>query len=318
MRVFVAVAEAEGFAEAARRLRRSAPAVTRAIAALERRVGARLLHRTTRSVRLTEAGARYLIDCKRLLAELDDADAAASGAASEPQGALAVTAPALFGRLYVAPILLRFLARHPKVTVRALLVDRVVRLLDEGFDVAVRIAHLPDSSLTAVRVGQVRRVIVGAPGYLAARDIPRTPSDLAGHDAVGFSTDGAAVAPWVFEPRPGSRTRPHGEPSQQLVVNTADVAVAAAVAGHGLTRALSYQVADDVAAGRLRIVLADYEPPPIPVHLVYLEGRHAAAKVRAFVEFAAAELRAHPGLARFDQAPNAAPTTRSIQRRVPS
>lgn len=312
MRVFVAVAEAQGFAEAARRLRRSAPAVTRAIAALERRLGTRLLHRTTRSVRLTEAGERYLVDCKRLLAELDDADAAASGAASEPRGTLAVTAPALFGRLYVAPILLRFLARHPHVTVRALFVDRVVHLLDEGVDVAVRIAHLPDSSLTGVRVGQVRRVVVAAPSYLAARGTPREPADLAGHDAIGFSPDGAVVAPWPFEPRPGSRTRPRGAPRQQLVVNTADVAIAAAVAGRGLTRALSYQVAGDVDAGRLRIVLADYEPPPIPVHLVFPEGRYAAAKVRAFVELAAAELRAHPGLARFDDA--AAPTARRRRR----
>jgi DNA-binding transcriptional LysR family regulator len=298
MRVFVEVAEAPGFAAAARRLRLSPPAVTRAVAALEQRVATRLLHRTTRSVRLTEAGERYLADCKRLLADVEDTEAAARGAGSEPRGQLAVTASVLFGRLYVAPILLDFLAHHRQVTARALFVDRIVHLLDEGFDVAVRIAHLPDSSLTAVRVGQVRRVVVVAPSYLAAHGTPHAPADLTDHDAVGFAQGGVAPAPWIFEPRAGKRRREVGAPRQQLIVNSADVAIAAALAGHGLTRVFSYQVADHVEARRLRIVLAEHEPPPIPVHLVYAGGRHVAAKVRAFVDFAAERLRGHPGLTR--------------------
>ncbi len=299
MKVFVAVAEGRGFAEAARRLRLSPPAVTRAVAALEQRVGARLLHRTTRSVRLTEAGERYLADCRRLLAEVEEAEAVARGSGAEPQGQLAITASVLFGRLHVAPILLDFLAQHRRVSARALFVDRVVHLIDEGFDVAVRIAHLSDSSLTAVRVGQVRRVVVAAPSYLEARGVPREPHDLAGHDAVGFAQAGSEGGPWVFGPRAGKRRGESVAPRQQLVVNAAEVAIAAAVAGHGLTRVLSYQVAEDVDARRLRIVLAAYEPPPIPLHLVDPAGRHAAAKVRAFVALAAERLRSAPGLARF-------------------
>jgi DNA-binding transcriptional LysR family regulator len=163
----------------------------------------------------------------------------------------------------------------------------------------VRIAHLPDSSLTAVRVGQVRRVVVASPSYLKARGTPRAPGDLAAHAAVGFSQAGSEGAPWVFGTSTGKKRRASISPRQQLVVNAAEVAIAAAVAGYGLTRVLSYQVAEDVDAGRLRIVLAAHEPPPIPVHLVYPAGRHAAAKVRAFVELAAERLRSHPGLARF-------------------
>ncbi|MCW7538365.1 LysR family transcriptional regulator [Aquabacterium sp. A7-Y] len=292
MEVFVAVAEAAGFAAAARRLRLSAPAVTRAVVALEQRIGARLLHRTTRSVRLTEAGERYLLDCKRLLAELEEADASARGAYAEPQGQLAVTASSLFGRLHVAPLLFDFLDAHPRLRVRSFFVDRVVNLVDEGLDIAVRIAHLPDSSLTAVPVGAVRRVVVATPAYLAARGEPQRPADLAQHDAIGSSQTGGRDAPWLFGPPDAGREREAVQPRVRLVVNAGEVGIAAALAGRGLTRALSYQVAADVQAGRLQIVLAGHEPPPIPVHLVYAEGRRAAAKVRAFIDFAAPRLRA--------------------------
>jgi DNA-binding transcriptional LysR family regulator len=292
MRVFMAVADEGGFAAAARRLSLSPPAVTRAIASLEERLGTRLLHRTTRIVRLTEAGTRFLVDCRRILAEVEEAEASATGAHRDPRGQLAVTAPILFGRRYVSQIVLDFLDRYPQVSVRTMLADRIVDIVDEGFDVAVRIAHLPDSSLSAVRVGSVRRVVCAAPGYLAARGMPRTPADLAHHEAVVFSS-AASVDDWVFDTATGT----HGvRPPGRLIVNTAEVAVAAAVAGRGLTRVLSYQIADELRDGRLKIVLADLEPAPLPIHLVHREGRRTTAKVRAFVDFAVARLRADTSL----------------------
>ena len=298
MRIFVAVADARGFAPAARGLGLSPPAVTRAIAALEARVGAQLLRRSTRSVALTEAGARFHADCKRILAEVDEAEASASGAHSVPQGLLSITAPVMFGRLHVAPVLLDFLAQQPQLKARSYFSDQIVHLLDEGFDVAVRIAHLSDSGLTAVRAGHVRRVVVASPQYLAEHGVPRTPADLAQHRGVGFSQHGSVSAAWVFYP-PGSGSTGSGEtahPQMQMVTNAGEMSIAAALAGHGLARALSYQVVGEVLAGRLQVVMADHEPPPIPVQLVYAEGRKASAKVRQFVDFALARLRAQPVL----------------------
>lgn len=299
MRVFVSVADARSFAAAGRALRLSPSAVTRAVGALEEHIGVPLLLRTTRLVRLTEAGEHYLAGCKRILLDLQEAEAQAGGAYAEPQGQLAVTAPVQFGRLHVAPLLMDFLAQHPGLTARAVFLDRVVHMIDEGFDVALRIADLPDSSLTAVRVGSVRRVVVASPGYLAARGEPLHPSDLARHDAIGTAPDGGTARPWRFPEEASHEGRALREfaPSRMaLTVNTGDVAIASACAGHGLARALSYQVADEVQAGRLKIVLAGFEPPRLPVHLVYPEGRRAAAKVRIFVDFAAERLRAHPVL----------------------
>lgn len=292
MRAFVAVAEGQGFAAAARRLAMSPPAVTRAIVALEDRIGTRLLHRTTRTVRLTEAGTRFLTDCKRILGELDEAEASAAGSHAEPRGRLAVTASVMFGRMYVAPIVLDFLALNPLVTARMLFLDRVVDLVVEGFDAAVRIAHLPDSSLTAVRVGQVRRVVCAAPGYLERRGTPRRLDELREHDAIIFSQTEAADE-WAFGAGSAGETV---RPPAKLIVNSSEVAIAAAVAGRGITRVLSYQAAAEVRAGRLAIVLDEFEPPAIPISVVYPEGRRAAAKVRAFVDFAVARLRADAAL----------------------
>jgi DNA-binding transcriptional LysR family regulator len=289
MRVFVAVAEAQGFALAARRLSMSPAAVTRAVAALEERIGTRLLHRTTRIVRLTEAGERFLSDCKRILGEIDGAEASAAGAHAEPRGRLAVTAPAMFGRMHVAPIVLDFLARHARVTAWMLFVDRIVDLFEEGIDVAVRIAHLPDSSLRAVRVGSVRWVICASPAYLAARGTPRTLADLAQHDTIAFSFSTSAQQ-WSF-----ASGKTLSLPTR-LVVNRNDVAIAAAVAGRGLARALSYQIAPELRAGKLQIVLSEFEPPPVPINVVYAEGRRAAAKVRAFVDLAVERLRSDRSL----------------------
>lgn len=298
MRIFVAVADQHGFAAAARQLQMSAPMVTRAVAALERRLGATLLQRTTRQVRVTETGARYLADCKRILGELAEADAQARGAHVVPQGHLIVTAPVLFGRMHIAPLLLDFLQAHPQVTARALFVDRVVDLLDEGVDVALRIAHLPDSSLTAVRVGQVRRVVVASPDYLARHGEPQVPADLGAHRAVGSVITGGEAPPWLLAAEAGKpeRLEQGPQPRMQLTLNGVEVGIAAARGGHGLARALSYQVADELDAGHLRIVLAPYEPPPLPIYLVHADGRRAAAKVRAFVDYAVERLRAQPVL----------------------
>ncbi|WP_437731951.1 LysR family transcriptional regulator [Sorangium sp. So ce1335] len=292
MRVFVAVAEEEGFAPAARRLSMSPPAVTRAVSALEERIGTRLLHRTTRIVRLTEAGARFLADCKRILGEIEEAEASAAGSHAELRGQIGVTAPVMFGRMFVAPAVFDFLARHPQVSARTLLVDRVVDMLDEGLDVAVRIAHLPDSSLSAIRVGSVRQVVCASPDYLAARGAPETPADLGRLDTIAFS-QAASPAEWSF---PSGARVEKVLPSSQLFVNTADVAIAAAVAGRGLARVLSYQAGPELRAGRLRIVLAAFEPPPVPIHVVHPEGRRAAARVRAFVDFLVERLRSETWL----------------------
>lgn len=298
MRIFVTVADAKGFAPAARQLGLSAPAVTRAVAALEDRIGTQLLRRSTRLVALTEAGVRFHADCKRILAEIDEAESSASGAHAVPQGLLSVTAPVIFGRLHVAPLLQDFLGLHPQVSARSLYTDQIVHLLDEGMDVALRIAHLPDSGLVAVRVGEVRRVVVASPQYLAEHGVPRTPQEVSQHRGIGFSQHGSVSSPWVFYP-PGRGARSDGEvahPRLRHVTNAGDASIGGALAHQGLARALSYQVAEHVLAGRLHIVMSDHEPPPIPVQIVHVDGRRAAAKVRAFVDYAAERLRAVPAL----------------------
>ncbi|MBU1353082.1 MAG: LysR family transcriptional regulator [Gammaproteobacteria bacterium] len=290
LRCFVAAADAGGFAVAARRLGCSAAAVTRAIAALEARLGVLLFQRSTRLVRLTEAGERFLADCRPILNDLQEAEQAASGAQAEAQGLLSITAPQMFGIQHVAPIVQSFLHVQPRVQVRTLFVNRLVHLLDEGMDVAIRIAHLPDSGLTAVQVGALRHLVVASPAYVAQHGEPRHPDELAAHHAIGFSFDARAVAPWKF--KDGAT----GQPQFAWISNSNEVDIAAAEAGLGLTRCLAYQAAASLRAGRLRIVLADHELPPVPVHIVYPAGRRAPAKVRAFVEFAREQLAAEPVL----------------------
>jgi DNA-binding transcriptional LysR family regulator len=287
MQVFVAVADTAGFAPAARKLRLSPPAVTRAIAGLEERLGVPLFHRTTRQVRLTAAGERFLEDCRRILAEIEEAEESAAGAHRQPRGRLMVTAPIRFGCMHVAPLLMEFLERYPEVSAQTLFVDRIVNLLEEGLDVAIRIGELPDSSLTAIPAGAVRRVICASPAYLEARGIPEVPADLRAHDTVLFSGL-TPRAEWSFRGGDGHLTVPV---SARLTVNTADVAICAASSGQGLTQLLSYMVAPELTAGRLKIVLADYETAPSPIHVVYQEGRKAAGRVRAFVDFMVDRLR---------------------------
>ncbi len=291
LRTFVAVADSGGFARGARSLGMSAPAATRAVAALEQRLGALLLQRTTRSLRLTEQGEVFVADARRILSELAAAEAAVTGARDEPRGTLSITAPALFGSRHIAPLLFEFLDLHQQMQARALFTNRLVHLIDEGFDVALRIAVLPDSGLTAVPVGRMRAVIVAAPDYLRRFGVPRSPVDLKQHRAVGFTIENQERVGWSF-----GHGRAPAPPQERLVVNANDVKVAAAVAGQGLARALAYQVSDEVRDGRLRVVLQDHEPPPVPVHLVYPAGRVASAKVREFVQFAAERLRALPVL----------------------
>ncbi|MEA1675386.1 LysR family transcriptional regulator [Nitrospirillum sp. BR 11163] len=286
MRTFVKVAEMESFAEAARHLHLSAPAVTRTIAALEETIGARLFVRTTRSVKLTEAGGRYFDDCRRILADITEAEAAAAGSYATPSGMLAVTASALFGQMYVLPIVTEYLDSYPTMAARTFFVDRPVNIVEEGVDVAVRIGRLPDSGFTAIKVGSVRRVVCGAPAYFEAHGVPLTPADLKGH-RVAASTSAWASPEWRF----AGDQRVVLTPTLQC--NTNEAAIATAAAGWGLTRVLHYQIGPALLEGRLRVVLSEHEEAPLPIHVLHPEGRHAPAKVRAFIDLAVDRLRAN-------------------------
>lgn len=292
MQVFAAVAQDQGFSAAARRLGLSAASVTRAVAALEKRIGTLLLTRTTRSVHLSEAGQRYLEDCRRILAEVQEAEDSAAGSHAQPRGQLTITAPVLFGELFVTPVMVDYLTQFPEVCINALLVDRVVSMVEEGIDVAVRIGELPDSNQHAIRVGEVRRVICGSPDFLTAHGRPRHPYDLAQAPVIATSSIGQ-LRTWPFldggEPL-------SVRPEPRLVVTANQAAITAACLGLGLTRVLSYQVASKVASGELEIVLADFELPPLPIHVVYQGGRKAPVRVRSFVDFAVKTLREHPAL----------------------
>ena len=292
MTVYVAVAEEESFAGAARRLGMSPPAVTRAIAALEDRLGVKLLNRTTRHVRATEAGERYLDDARRVIAAADEADEAAVGINAQPRGHMTVTAPVLFGRMYVMPGIVDYLQQHPDTSVSALFLDRVVNMLEEGVDVGIRIGELSDSSYRALRVGHVRRVLCAAPSYLQRRGIPQVPQDLKQHDVIVASSLSQNIE-WRFVDQ--------GEPSSvrinpRLTVSSNDGAIEAATLGLGVTRLMSYQVAPMLAVGTLKVVLSEFESPRVPIHIIHREGRHASAKMRAFIDLMAEHLRAEPSL----------------------
>jgi len=293
MSTFVAVVDCGGFAGAGRKLHLSAAAVTRAIAELEERLGVRLLSRTTRSVRVTDAGALYVQDCRRILAEVEDADDAASGAHGVARGHLIITAPVLFGQMYVAPLVAEYLRACPEVALSCWFADRVVNLVDEGVDVAIRIGHLPSSSsLHARLVGRVRQLVCASPRYLAESSALQHPRDLAEHCVISASAV-TPTADWRFEDATdGAAVRV--EP--RVTTTTNDSAIALAVAGFGVTRVMSYQAAPHIADGSLRAVLREFEPAPIPVHVVYREGRRASQKVRAFVDLAVARLAAHPAI----------------------
>ncbi len=292
MTTFVAVVESGGFASAARKLNMSPPVVTRAVAELEERLGLRLLTRTTRVVRVTDAGARFAEDCRRILADIEEAETVATGTHAAPRGTLTLTAPVLFGQLYVTPILVRYLQQYPEVDAQCLFLDRVVNVVEEGIDVAVRIGELPDSSLQAARVGRVRRVLVAAPSYLKAQGVPQRPEDLARH-AIVSASGVTPVSEWRFNDA-GKPLLQRMQPRMRTTTN--DSAIAAAVAGLGVTRLLSYQVAAYVRSGALQVLMEDFESAPLPVHVVHHEGRRATQKVRAFIDLAVDTLRTDPAL----------------------
>lgn len=292
MTAFVGVASAGGFAAAGRDLGLSAPSVTRLISELETKLGARLFHRTTRSLGLTQAGARYLDDCIRILADLEEADRQAAGVHGEPSGKVSITGSGMFGRLVLTPLLYELMDVYPKLSISTFFLDRVVHMVDEGFDVAVRIAHLPDSTLAATKVGTVRRVVCASPDYIFAHGLPVVPDDLDDHACINVS----ALSPtgvWDFEMERGPLAK---TVDARLHVNTADAAIVAAIEGRGVTRVLSYMVADHVKSGALQIVMQLHEMPPVPVHVMHKEMGQTSARVRATVDHLVKKLRISPAL----------------------
>lgn len=280
MRAFVTVAELRGFAPAARKLGISPSGVTRLVAGLEDHLGIRLLQRTTRAVALSDAGGRYLDRARRILADVTEADEAARAERRDPAGRLVVTAPLVFGRMHVAPVLGAFLARHRAVVGELVLADRMVQLVDEGVDVAVRIGHLADAGLVARKVGETRRVWVASPDYLGRRGRPTSERTLAAHDVVHCTAIQTAPE-FVLHTARGVRRVAF---TPRFVTNSVDAAIGQAELGFGITSVLGYQVADAVRAGRLELVLEASEPPPLPIHLVYAHRRNLSAVVRAFTE----------------------------------
>ncbi len=287
MRLYVAIGDAGSLSAAARGLKVPLPTVSRKLALLEQHLGVRLVVRTTRKFVLTDAGRAYLDSCRRLLAEIEDAERMAAGEYEAPKGRLYVTAPIVFGRLHVLPVALAFLKAYPDVDLRLSLVDRIADMIEEGIDVALRIAHLADSSLIAARVGTVRLVTCGAPAYLKANGTPRTPADLLQHHCIA-SANLSATDRWSFRVDGEDQTFPI---RSRLAVTTAEAAIDAAAAGIGITRVLSYQAAAAVKADKLKVLLRPYELPEIPVSLVHPEARLTPPKVRAFLDFAAPRLR---------------------------
>lgn len=292
MSIFVAVAEEESFSAAARRLNLSPPVVTRAVAELEKRLSIKLLNRTTRFVRATEAGIRYGEDARRILDEVEIADEVAAGINADPKGSLVVTAPALFGRMHVMPGIVNYLNCYPETQVTAMFLDRVVNMLEEGIDVGVRIGQLPDSSMRALQVGAVRLVCVASPSYLKNSGEPETPKALSEHSIIATSAANNFID-WQFQtslPSQAIRINP------RLVVSSNDAAIKAAREGFGITRVLSYQVGPHLATGELKVILQNHEETDYPVHIVHREGRLSSPKVRSFIDLLADSLRSNPDL----------------------
>lgn len=289
MRVFAAVAEQQSFVKASQQLSMSAPAVTRSIAQLESHLGAKLFTRTTRHVRLTDAGQRFLSDACRILDDIDAAEAAVSGSYSDPTGMISITAPVLFGQKYVVPIIAEYLTLNPAVSVKLLLLDRVTHLMEEGLDVAIRIGHLQESNLYAMCVGSVQRIICASPEYLEINGAPQHPRELSQHE-ITFSTANESIHQWRFT---GSE-KMTVKISPRFQCNHNGAAIDAAALGWGLTRVMSYQVGEELRSGKLQRVLADYETDHLPVNIVHLDGRQANNKIRSFIDLAVERLRDNP------------------------
>ena len=288
MTTFVRIVERGSLTRAADALATSLPSVVRALAALERALGVRLLNRTTRRIHLTDEGALYLEQCRAILAAIRDAEASLASRQAEPQGRLAITAPVLFGRRYVVPVVTAFLARHAAVSAELLLLDRPVNVVEEGLDVGVRIGALADSSLVAIPVGSLRRVVCASPQYLRKRGVPKVPEDLRGHQCVRF-TGLAPGTEWRF--KVGRRTVAVAV-ATRIATNQVDAAIAACIDGLGPAMFLSYQVAAAVAERKLRYVLPEFERDPVPVNVIYPQARLRSINVRAFVDLAVSALRA--------------------------
>lgn len=290
MRVFVEAAECQSFVAVSQKLSVSAPAITRSIAQLESSLGVRLFHRTTRRVRLTDSGTRYYQDAKRILEDIDEVEAGLAGVYADPKGTLSVTAPVLFGQKYIVPILVEYLENNPGVKVKAIFFDRIGNILEEGLDVAIRIGHLKDSGQFAIQVGSVRRVVCGSPDYFDKHGIPHSPSDLPNHQVILSSTVESSTT-WGFESPTG---RISVKVAPRLLCTHNDSAISAAKSGFGITRLMSYQVGEELRSGALVRVLQNYEPDPMPVNIIHLEGRRANAKIRSFVDLAKQRLKASP------------------------
>lgn len=287
MSLFVATVEAGSLSAAARRAGAPLATVSRKLSDLEKHLGTRLLNRSTRRLTLTDAGQSYLAACRRILDEVSEAERTAAGEYSNPTGELVITAPVVFGRLHVLPVITGFLALYPQVDVRLTLSDRITQLVEEHIDLALRIGELPDSAMVAIRVGSIRRIVCASPAYLAMHGTPEKPSELAGHNCVTFEGL-AAPATWSFGAGKTETTVPV---RSRLQVNTAEAAIDAAIAGLGLTKVLSYQADAAVRAGALRVVLEPFEPPPWPVSLVHAGQGRLPVKLRAFLDFAAPRLK---------------------------
>jgi DNA-binding transcriptional LysR family regulator len=288
MQMFVATVDEGSLAAAARKLALSPAKVTRAIQMLEERSGERLIHRNARRLRLTDAGERRLSVYRTVLAELDDVE---TGADETIDGLIGVTAPELFGRLHVMPVIETFLAAHPAVRARVLLLNRMVDLIEEGLDVAVRLAPLPDSGVVATRLGEVRKLVCASPSYVERAGAPATPHDLQRHACIG-EREGDAGALWRFADPTARRTKRFSVPIMpRLALNSAGAAIDAAVRGHGVCSVLSYQVAGHIAAGRLMTLLDAFEPEPTPVSLVFHQVPRRKVTLRAFVDHATPRLR---------------------------
>jgi DNA-binding transcriptional LysR family regulator len=288
MSILVTAVEAGSLSAAARRLGTPLATVSRKVSELEAHLKTRLLTRSSRRLTLTDAGRSYVAACKRILEDVGEAERAASGEYSVPKGDLIITVPIVFGRFHVLPVVADFLKTYPEIDIRMVLADRVVNLLEEHVDVAVRIGELPDGSLVATRVGAIRRVVCGSPSYFATRGTPQSPADLGRHDCVTFE---ALMSPdtWTFATGKSAISVPV---RSRLVVNTAEAAIDAAIAGIGITRVLSYQITNAMRAGTLAMALQECEPPPWPVNFVYAGGRLLPLKLRAFLDFAVPRLRA--------------------------
>lgn len=290
MRVFAEVADSKSFVTTSQKLGLTAPTVTRAIASLEEQLGVKLFTRTTRQVRLTDEGKLYLGDVLRILEDVEQTEASVMGGNIEPKGLLTVTAPVLFGQKYVTPVIADYLKTHSAVSVRAAYYDHIVNILEEGIDVAVRIGHLQDSSLYAVQVGTVRRIVCGSPAYFKQHGIPKHPRDLKNHHIIHSAPVDSSIS-WRFN---GDNGKQNVKLTPRLTCNQNGSSLQAALSGLGITRLMSYQAAQEIKDKRLQTVLDKFETDSLPINIVYPDGPRVSAKVRSFVEFAAEQLKKNP------------------------